>query len=124
MNHSKKVVFIGWHPDAIDFSKTPNLTAEKLCAQLEQDRQQLNELGYDAQILFIHSPDSAYDTVVEAMQQSAYDCVLIGAGVRLPEPHFLVFEKLVNAVHEYAPQAKICFNSNPTDSAKAIQRWV
>ncbi|WP_230656572.1 hypothetical protein [Psychrobacter sp. I-STPA10] len=124
MSEAKKVVFIGWHPDAIDFSKIPNLTAEKLIAQLEKDRQQLNELGYDAEILFIDSPQTAYDTVADAMKQTPYDCVLIGAGVRLPEPHFLVFEKVVNAVHEYAPQAKICFNTSPMDTAESVQRWV
>ena len=33
------------------------------------------------------------------------------------------FERLVNAVHESAPRAKICFNTNPGDTAEAIQRW-
>ena len=124
MSEAKKVVCIGWHPDVIDFSKIPHLTAEKLIAQLEKDRQQLNDLGYEAEILFINSPQTAYDTVANAMKQTPYDGVLIGAGVRLPEPHFLVFEKLVNAVHEYAPQAKICFNTNPMDTAESIQRWI
>ena len=34
-----------------------------------------------------------------------------------------VFERLVNAVHRAAPQARICFNTKPTDTAQAVQRW-
>jgi hypothetical protein len=49
--------------------------------------------------------------------------VLIGAGVRKDDDQFLVFEMLVNVVHEFAPQARIAFNTGPTDSDSAIQRW-
>jgi hypothetical protein len=48
---------------------------------------------------------------------------LIGAGLRDPE-QLLLFEKLLNLVHEQAPRARICFNSTPADSAEAVQRWV
>jgi hypothetical protein len=36
----------------------------------------------------------------------------------------LLFEKIINLVHALAPNAKICFNSNPADSAAAVQRWI
>jgi hypothetical protein len=39
-------------------------------------------------------------------------------------PLFLLFEKLVNVVHEKAPRAKLCFNTQPDDTAKSVQRWV
>jgi hypothetical protein len=35
-----------------------------------------------------------------------------------------LFERLLNLVHARAPGAKICFNSNPGDTAEAVQRWV
>ncbi len=37
---------------------------------------------------------------------------------------FLLFEKLVNVVHEHAPQAKLCFNTKPSDTAEAVRRWL
>jgi hypothetical protein len=37
---------------------------------------------------------------------------------------FLVFEKLVNVVHVKSPDAKICFNTGPTDRVDAVQRWI
>jgi len=35
----------------------------------------------------------------------------------------MLFEKLIN-VHENAPQAKLCFNQLPHDTADAVKRWV
>ena len=119
-----KVVLIGWDPDVVDFSKWPGLNADKLRAALEADREKLNSLGYAAELLFIRDADTAYDTVSGKLGEQDYACVLIGAGVRTIDEHFLVFEKLVNAVHQSAPAARICFNTNPGDTAEAVQRWV
>jgi hypothetical protein len=53
-----------------------------------------------------------------------FACILIGAGVRMDTEEFLLFEKLLNTVHEHAPGARICFNTGPTDSVDAVKRWV
>jgi hypothetical protein len=50
--------------------------------------------------------------------------VVIGAGVRLPPVYFLLFERLINVVHTHAPDARIAFNTKPTDNAEAVQRWI
>lgn len=120
---SKKVLMIGWHPSVVDYSKYPGLNEEKLEFALRADEKKLNDLGYDASIGFIFSGEDATDLLVESLKGTAYDVVLIGAGVRKDDDHFLVFETLVNVVHEFAPQAKIAFNTGPTDSDLAIQRW-
>ncbi len=124
MSAKAKVVLIGWNPAVVDYSKWPGLTPAKLTAALEGDRNRLNELGYDASLLFIDDAATAYDVARQALQQTNYDCVLIGAGVRTVDEHFLVFEQLVNAVHEGASNARICFNTSPADTAEAVQRWV
>ena len=120
----KKVALVGWNPDVIDYSKRPGLTKEKLFAALEGDRNKLNSLGYEAELLYINDAETASDTVTTALSETTYDCVLIGAGVRLSEEHFLVFELLVNTVHHAAPSAQICFNTNPSDTTEAVQRWI
>ena len=120
---SKKVLMIGWHPTVVDYSKYPGMTAEKLEVALRADEKKLNDLGYDASIGFIFDGKTATDQVIKVLKETAFDVVLIGAGVRKDDDHFLVFEKLVNVVHEYAPQARIAFNTGPTDSDTAIQRW-
>ncbi len=124
MAEKKRVVLAGWNPEVVDYSKWPGRTPEKLRAALEGDRDNLNTLGYEAELLYINDADTAYDTISDALSKTVYDCVLIGAGVRTIDEHFIVFEKLVNAVHQSAPTARICFNTNPGDTAEAVQRWI
>ncbi|KXF81676.1 hypothetical protein [Enterovibrio coralii] len=120
---SKKVALFGWHPDVVNYEKWPGMSAEKLRAALEGDRANLLSLGYEVDLHYIRDGDTAYDAASAALADTNYDCVLIGAGVRRDDDHFLTFEKLVNAVHKAAPQATICFNTNPSDTADAIKRW-
>jgi DNA-binding LacI/PurR family transcriptional regulator len=120
---TKRVLMVGWHPSVVDYSKYPGFSEEKLEAALRTDEQKLRDEGYDASIGFIFSGETATDQLVEQLKDSTYDVVLIGAGVRKDDDHFLVFEKLVNVVHEHAPHARIAFNTGPTDSDIAVHRW-
>ena len=58
------------------------------------------------------------------LASKSYDCVVIGAGVRLPAPRLVVFEAVINAVHKAAPGAAIALNTRPEDSADAAARWL
>ena len=55
---------------------------------------------------------------------TTYDCVVIGAGVRLPPKSLFLFEAIVNAVRKAAPNTSIAFNTVPEDSADAAARWL
>ncbi len=123
MKKSASVLLVGFDPAVVDYSKWPDLTAEKLLSALEADRDRLKGLGYQAQLCFVDLGATAVETVTAALGKTAFDVVLIGAGVRTAPDHFLLFEKLINAAHRHAPQAAICFNTNPTDTAAAVQRW-
>ena len=123
------VLIVGLQPQLIDFSSPdfaafPGLDAAKVQAALDADEATLHSLGYDAQLCLTDFGDTAEAVVSECLKQKRFDCVLIGAGVRRIERHFLLFEKLINVVHEHAPQAKICFNTRPDDTAESVQRWV
>ena len=83
----------------------------------------IKELGFEATLAFIHSSDTAAADLTDALKTQSFDIVMIGAGVRKDDDHFLVFERLVNVVHELVPQARIAFNTGPTDSDAAILRW-
>ena len=119
----KKVLMVGWHPTALDYAKWPGLTPEKLEAALRADEDKLNGLGFETTLAFIHSSETAADDLTNILKGSAFDVVMIGAGVRKDDDHFLVFEQLVNVVHEHAPNARIAFNTGPTNSDAAVQRW-
>jgi hypothetical protein len=118
------VLLVGWHPDVVDYSKWPGLTSEKLRAGLEGDRDKMNALGYDANLGLINNADTATKDVIGLLSEKTYDCVLIGAGVRRVDDYVLLFEALVNIMHQHVPKAKICFNTGPLDSVDAVQRWV
>jgi hypothetical protein len=120
---AKKILMVGWHPSAVNYAKYPGLTAEKLEASLRADETRLRDLGYDATLAFIRTADTAAPDLEAMLEGTAFDVVLIGAGVRKDDDHYLVFERLINVVHEHAPKARIAFNTGPTDSAAAIQRW-
>lgn len=120
----KKVLLIGLHPSVVDYSSIPGLDATKLSAGLDVAESQLQQLGYDAKWCLTDLGETAESVVLERLRQNEYDCILIGAGIRTMAQHFLLFEKLINIVHEHAPRAKLCFNTRPTDTGEAVQRWV
>lgn len=120
---SKRVLLVGWHPSVVDYAKFPGLTAEKLEAALLGDEAKLRALGYDASWLFLRDAETAAGDILARLKAEHFSIILIGAGVRKVEEHFLTFERLVNLVHEHAPKARIAFNTNPSDTAEAVQRW-
>lgn len=125
----KSVLMIGLEPSLIDFSDpaygvVPGLNAAKVMAGLEADEAHLNAFGYDAQLCLTDFGETAEAVVRAQLKKKSYDCVLIGAGLRLIAKHTFLFEKLINVVHEHAPQAKLCFNTRPDDTAVAVRRWL
>ena len=98
------------------------MTAEKVFAGVARDQAHLNSIGYDARVCYIDLGETAGEVVTKELQSRSYDCIMIGAGVRINPTYFLLFEQLVNVVHRNAPQATLCFNTKPSDSAEAIQR--
>jgi len=125
MTHKKKVLLIGLDPKVVDYAHLPVKPDEPtLRAGLATDEKHLRDLGYDASWLLIDRGETAEAVVSAALEDKAVDCILIGAGIRTIPPLFLLFEKLVNVVHQKAPQAKLCFNTVPEDTAVSVQRWV
>lgn len=121
---TKKVLLIGLDPSVVNYDRWPGLTAEKLEAGLRRDEAALKDSGYDAEICFVDHGETAEEVVTAKLAEAEFACVLIGAGVRTDSDEFLLFEKLINVVHEYAPGARICFNTGPTDSVDAVKRWI
>lgn len=127
MSHRKSVLVIGLEPTLIDFSAPdfaafPGMDAVKVLAGLKADEESLTQLGYEVRLCLTDYGETAEAVVQELLEQKRFDCVLIGAGIRMIAGNTILFEKLVNVVHTYAPQAKLCFNTKPTDTAEAVQR--
>jgi hypothetical protein len=122
-----RVLLVGLDPDIVDFTKSPvpDLTAAKVRAAVEADTAKLEALGYSVKSLYVDDGKTAEAALTDALTTSRYDCIMIGAGLRIVSPYFLLFERLINVVHRHAPAStKLCFNSDPTDTAEAVKRWV
>ena len=123
----KNVLIAGIDPDLVDFSMPglpPGLNAAKLHAELKNTEADLTGMGYAVEICFTDLGETGAAVVAERLKQKRFDCVMIGGGIRLPPPNLQFFERVINAVHEGAPQAKICFNASATDMTAAVTRWV
>lgn len=127
MNSTPHILLIGIDPLLLDFSlpefaAMPGLTAEKIEAGTKASLDELNALGYVAEKCWVDLGTNASETVIARLKTKVYDVIIIGAGIRVAESNFLLFEKLVNTVHAHAPQAKFCFNTSPKDNVAAVKR--
>jgi hypothetical protein len=122
----KRVLFIGQQPETVDFSDPalpPGFDAAKIHAGISIAMQQMADRGWAADLCLVPPDASATDLVTHRLADTAYDCVVIGGGIRIPPKSLLLFERLVNAVHKAAPSATIAFNTTPQDTADAAARW-
>jgi len=122
-----RILLLGLDPETVDYSDPslpPGVTAEKVRAGIAVALKQFTERGWESDVGYIRPDESAGPTVERQLRSANYDCVVIGAGVRLPPRHLALFEVVINAIRKVAPGAAIAFNTRPDDSADAAARWV
>ena len=127
MADKNNVLVVGLDPRLIDFTQPgypPGMSTEKVFAGIKSSEEELTRLGYNVQTCLTDFGETAAAVVQSQLQQKRFDCVMIGAGVRANPSNFILFEKLINVVHEHAPQARFCFNQLPSDIADAVKRWI
>ena len=123
----KRVLLIGFDPATMDFSDPglpPGMTAEKIHAGIKLALADIAGRGWHSEICFINPNETAVPTIERFLAGDVYDCVVVGAGVRLPPSQLGLFEAVVNTIHRAAPQAAIAFNTRPDDSGAAAARWI
>jgi hypothetical protein len=122
-----RVLLVGLDPETVDYSDPalpPGMNAEKVRAGIAVAMKGFAERGWEADLGFIRPDASAGPMVERQLASRSYDCVVIGAGVRLPPRQLPIFEAVINAVHKAAPRATVAFNTRPDDSADAAARWL
>jgi hypothetical protein len=128
MTDEKSVLVIGLDPTLIDFSHpdyaVTGLNATKVLSGLKSSEDELTRLGYNVQMCLTDFGETAEAVVQSQLKQKRFDCILIAAGIRTIPSNFMLFEKLINVAHQLAPQAKLCFNTKPSDTAEAVKRWL
>ena len=123
----KKVLLIGIDPKFID----PNLStatgwdANRIRAAAQDTNKRLMDLGYEVQGCLVDLGETAESVVSDILSREKFDCIMVGAGIRALPQHTLLFEKIINTIHQKAPSSsKICFNTNPGDTVEAVLRWM
>src|ERR1700674_4065378 len=116
--HLTRILFVGQKPETVDFSDPalpPGFDAEKINAGIAVAVAKIGERGWQGDTCMI-TPDEAGRAMLEkTLKGAAYDCVVIGGGLRIPPKSLALFEMVVNAVHKAAPAATIAFNTRPED---------
>jgi hypothetical protein len=120
----KAVLAIGIEPAFVDLSAFPQLMPKLVRNYIEAQIDRLRDLGFDVVSCLIDLGGTAEAVATNALLSRRFDCVVIGAGLREPPPQLLLFEKVINLVHALAPEAKVCFNTTPADTAEAVRRWI
>jgi hypothetical protein len=122
-----RVLFVGQQPETVDFSDPaipPGFNAEKIHAGIAIALAKMAERGWQADLCMVPPDATAGPMVEKQLAMAAYDCVVIGGGIRLPPKSLWLFETMVNAVRKAAPNAAIAFNTRPEDTAEAAARWL
>lgn len=122
-----RVLFVGQEPETVDFSDPslpPGLNADKINAGIAIAAASLAERGWQADLCMIPPDERAGPMLEQQLASAAYDCVVIGAGLRLPSKTLPLFERVISAIHKAAPDAAIAFNTHPEDTAEAAARWL
>lgn len=120
-----RVLVIGYAPDAVDFTDPaipPGLNEQSVADGIRRDIQLMTDRGWEAEHLPIRADESLRHDILDRLASKFYDCIVIGAGVRMTTKHVTEFEQVINAVRQGAPDTPIAFNSNPDSSGEAAAR--
>ncbi|MEV0032494.1 hypothetical protein [Nocardia sp. NPDC050793] len=103
--------FQGWDPEPVQ-------------AAMARGQARFVDHDIEADWCLVALDENPEGAIVEALTREDYRCVVVGGGIRKHEPLLEFFEKVVNLVRQYAPDAAIAFNSSPEDCADAALRWL
>ncbi|WP_380786172.1 hypothetical protein [Sphingomonas sp. R86521] len=84
----------------------------------------MHDRGWEAVHLPIRAAANLRHDILNRLAREAFDCIVIGAGVRMTTKHVAEFEQVIDAVRQGAPQTPIAFNSSPDSSSEAAARWL
>jgi hypothetical protein len=120
-----RILFVGQKPETVDFSDPslpPGFDADKINAGIAVAVKKIAERGWQGDTCMITPDDAGRAMLEQQLKAAAYDCVVIGGGLRLPPKSLALFEAVVNIVRKAAPGAAIAFNTKPEDTAEAAAR--
>jgi hypothetical protein len=123
-----RILLVGADPDAVDYSDPSlpdGLTAEKIKVGVEVALEDFRKRGWEADHCLIQptdTPEKIAATVRNQLGSRIYDCVVVGAGLRLPPKMLRVFEIVVNTVHAASRAASHSLAAAPWHLGQCLLR--
>jgi hypothetical protein len=118
----RRVLVIGIDPEAVAHL---GVDVAVVNAALASGQERFAAAGISCDLCLIGLDASAAMQQIDAQLTSTrYECVVIGGGIRKPEPLLEFFERVINLIHRRAPTAAIAFNTNAENSVDAARRWL
>ena len=121
------ILVIGYAPEAVDFSDPaipPGLDEAVVAGGIKKDLELMEKRGWQAEHLPIRPGETLKSDILNRLSSTPYDCIVVGAGVRMTTKHVIEFEQVIAAVREGAPHTPIAFNASPDSSGDAAARWL
>ncbi|WP_218026049.1 hypothetical protein [Nocardia miyunensis] len=116
---TERILMLGLHPSALDYSNLPDVDEPTLTARIEAGNAALRAAGFDAVGFQIPAdPARAESEIREHLSDGPFGLVMIGAGI----PYTLLFERIINVVTEAAPGVR--FNTSPENTVDTPRRWI
>lgn len=117
-----RVLVIGLDPSRVPGPWDPKPVIDAIAAGMVRfaDR----GVGAESCLFGLDGSDDVEMVVTAALRSRAWECVVIGGGLRKEEERLELFERLVNLVRRHAPTAALAFNSTPADTFDAAARWI
>jgi hypothetical protein len=117
-----RVLVIGLDPYRVPGPWNPAPVAEAIAVGMAR----FGAAGIAAEscLFGLDGSDDIEAVVTEALDSGVWEVVVVGGGLRKPEDQLELFERVVNLVHRYAPDAALAFNSTAEDTFDAAARWL
>lgn len=81
-------------------------------------------VGVETCLFGLDGDDDVDEVVRAALAARAWECVVVGGGVRTAEDQLELFERVINLIRRHAPGAAIAFNSTAGGTYEAAARWI
>jgi hypothetical protein len=117
-----KVLVIGLDPFLVGGPWDPKPVAVAIEAGMARFAE--HGIGAETCLFGLDGSQDVEELVVAALRARAWECVVVGGGVRKPDELLELFETVINLVRRHAPGAAIAFNTSPVDTFEAAARWI
>ncbi|TKS96236.1 hypothetical protein [Streptomyces lasalocidi] len=119
---SPRVLVIGLDPHRVPGPWDPEPVAMAIEAGLAGFSE--HGVGVESCLIGLDGSDDVEVVVKEALETHAWECIVVGGGLRHSDDQAELLELVINLIRRHAPDAAIAFNSAPDAIYEAAARWI